>query len=176
MRFLEAPLAGVYCVDVEPREDDRGFFARAWCAREFEKRGLAAQMSQCNITFSRRKGTLRGLHYQAAPHEEAKLVRCTAGASYHVAVDLRPQSATFKQWHGVELTAANHRMLYVPEGFAHGAQALADDTELFYQMTVPYHEASARIVRWNDPAFGVRWPIAKPTLSDRDRDAPDFAR
>lgn len=170
MLFKETKLQGVFLIELERLEDDRGFFARSWCQREFETHGLNPRLVQCNISFNHHKGTLRGLHYQAAPHGEAKLVRCTRGAVYDAIVDLRPHSPTFKQWCAVELTADNHRMMYIPEGCAHGAQTLVDGTELFYQMSEFYHPESARGVRWNDPAFGIEWPFPEPTvISEKDR-------
>ena len=152
----------------------RGFFTRSWSQREFEARGLNSRLVECNISFNKKRGTLRGLHYQAAPHEQAKLVRCTMGAIYDVIVDLRPDSATFKQWVAVELTASNRQMLYVPEGFAHGFQTLEDRTEAFYQMSEYYAPECARGVRWNDPAFSIEWPPAERTIIARDQQYPDF--
>ncbi len=175
MHFKSTQLSGVFIVEPQRCEDDRGFFARAWCVREFAERSLNARLVQCNISFNKRAGTLRGLHLQVAPHAEAKLVRCTQGALYDVVVDLRPDSLTFRQWLAVELTGQNHRMLYIPEGLAHGYQTLTDDTEVFYQMSDFYCEECARGVRWNDPAFGIVWPpVAEPLLSDKDRSYPDF--
>jgi dTDP-4-dehydrorhamnose 3,5-epimerase len=167
-------LAGAFVIRVERRVDERGFFARSWCQREFDEHGLNPRIVQCNVSFSEKRGTLRGMHFQAKPKEEAKLVRCTAGTVYDVVIDLRPDSRTFCEWVAVELSACNHLMLYVPEGFAHGFQTLEDGTEVFYQMSEYYHPELARGVRWNDPAFGIRWPIADPVLSDRDRGYPDF--
>lgn len=161
-------------IEPERLEDERGFFARAWCQREFESHGLSPRLVQCDISFNTKKGTLRGMHYQVAPHEEAKLVRCTMGAIYDVIINLRPDLPTFKQWVAVELTANNRRMLYVPEGFAHGFQTLVDHTEVSYQMTEFYHPESARGVRWDDPAFAIEWPLADPILSEKDRTYPDF--
>lgn len=175
MRFTETALAGAFVIDIEPREDERGFFARSWCRDEFVQRGLDPHLVQCNISFSRRRGTLRGMHFQRAPHEEAKVVRCTRGRVYDVIVDLRPDSPTFCRWAGVELTADNRRMLYVPQGMAHGFQTLDHETELFYQMTAAYDAGSAAGVRWNDPRFGIDWPLALPTLSARDAAFADFA-
>ena len=172
MLFTETKLKGAYVVDLEPREDERGFFARSWCAEEFEKLGLNPRLSQCNISFNKKRGTLRGMHYQAAPFPEAKLVRCTMGAIYDVIIDLRPDSPTFKQWFAIELSAGNHRALYIPEDFAHGFQTLVDDTEVFYQMSEFLHPECARGVRWNDPAFGVEWPINDEIISDKDRRWP----
>ncbi len=175
MRFLETPLAGAFVIEPERRADDRGFFARSWCREEFAARGLDPALAQCNISYNRRRGTLRGLHYQAAPHGEAKLVRCTRGAVFDVIVDLRPGSPTRGRWHAIELGAENRRMVYAPDGFAHGFQALADDTELFYQMSVPYEPASARGIRFDDPTLAIAWPIADPLVSERDRALPALA-
>jgi dTDP-4-dehydrorhamnose 3,5-epimerase len=173
--FVETALPGAFVVELERREDERGFFARAWCRREFEQHGLAGRLVQCNVSFNKRSGTLRGMHYQVAPHEEAKLVRCTSGAVYDVIVDLRPGSSAFKQWVGVELTAENRRALYVPEGLAHGYQTLVDGTETLYQVSEFYAPESERGVRWDDPAFGIEWPEApEPTVSEKDRSWPDF--
>jgi dTDP-4-dehydrorhamnose 3,5-epimerase len=173
--FERLKLSGACAVRLERFEDHRGFFARSWCQREFAEHGLTARLVQCNISFTRARGTIRGMHYQVPPREEAKLVRCTAGAIYDVIIDLRPDSPTFRQWIGIELTAANRVMLHVPEGFAHGFQTLEDDTEVFYQMSEYYEPELARGVRWDDPAFGMRWPIPDPILSDRDRSFPDYA-
>jgi len=172
--FIETKLRGAFMIEPERLEDERGFFARAWCQREFESHGLSPRLVQCDISFNTKKGTLRGMHYQVAPHEEAKLVRCTMGAIYDVIINLRPDLPTFKQWVAVELTANNRRMLYVPEGFAHGFQTLVDHTEVSYQMTEFYHPESARGVRWDDPAFAIEWPLADPILSEKDRTYPDF--
>jgi len=172
--FTETRLKGAFLLELEKREDDRGFFARSWCRKEFEDHGLNGAIAQCNVSFNRVKGTLRGMHYQVAPFEEAKLVRCTAGAVYDVIIDLRPHSATYKQHVGEVLSAANHKMLYVPEGFAHGFQTLEDDTEVFYQMTQFHSPEHARGVRYNDPAFGIHWMISEPVMTERDRDYPDF--
>ena len=175
MIFQETKLGGAFVVEPDIFEDERGFFARSWSAAEFEARGLDASLTDCNISFNRLKGTLRGMHYQAAPLGQTKLVRCTAGAVYDVAIDLRPESPTFRQWVGAELTARNFRMLYIPVGFAHGFQTLADDTEVFYQITGAYAPESGRGVRWDDPVFGVEWPRAeRRILNERDRTYPDF--
>jgi dTDP-4-dehydrorhamnose 3,5-epimerase len=172
MIFTEAPLRGAFIIDMTRMEDERGFFARSFCAEEFAKRGLAAQMSQCSVSFNVRKGTLRGLHFQAAPHDEEKLVRSTCGAVFDVVVDLRPESPTHRQWFGTELTAANHRALYVPKGFAHGFISLADDTEVLYMISVPYAPGFAKGLRWNDPALGIRWPLTPTVISTRDAHHP----
>ena len=174
MLFTETKLKGVFIIEPERLEDERGFFARTWCTQEFEAHGLNPQLVQCSISFNRKKGTLRGMHYQAAPNAEAKLIRCTMGAIYDVALDLRPGSATFKQWTAVELTAENRKMLYIPEGLAHGFQTLADDTEVHYQISESYHPESARGVRWDDSAFAITWPDAERTISAKDRHYPDL--
>ena len=175
MIFVETKLAGAFVVELERRVDDRGFFARSWCRREFEEHGLSGEIVQCNLSFSDRAGTLRGLHYQVAPSEEAKLVRCTRGAIWDVIVDLRVDSMTFKQWFGVELTSENRRALYVPEGFAHGYQTLADNAETLYQVSEYYAADAERGIRWNDPAFGIEWPEAEERIiSAKDRSWSDF--
>ena len=176
MIFTATPLAAVFLITPERKEDVRGFFARMWCEQEFAAHGLNPRIVQCDISFNRRRGTVRGLHYQLAPHAEAKLVRCTAGAIYDVVVDLRPDSPTFAQHVAVELTSENRTMLYVPEGLAHGFQTLADDTEVWYQMSQVFSAEHARGVRWNDPAFGIAWPISPPTvILERDATYPGFA-
>lgn len=175
MIFTETRLKGAFIIEPERREDDRGFFARSWCHEEFEAHGLNPAIAQCNISFNLQKGTLRGMHYAAPPHEEAKLVRCTAGAVYDVIIDLRRDSATYRQHVGEVLSAGNYRMLYVPEGFAHGFQTLEDKTEVYYQMSQFYSPEHARGVRYNDPAFGIQWPIGDPVMLDRDRNYPDIA-
>ncbi len=169
MLFIETKLAGVYIIELEKIEDDRGFFARTFCQREFEAHGLNPRIAQCSVSFNRRKGTLRGMHYQVAPYEESKLVRCTMGAIYDVAVDLRPDSLTHKQWMAVELTEDNRRALYIPAGCAHGFQTLVDDAEVYYQISEFYHPEVAKGIRWDDPAFGITWPLSDPILSERDR-------
>jgi dTDP-4-dehydrorhamnose 3,5-epimerase len=174
MIFCETKLAGAFIIEVQRLEDDRGFFSRAFCRNEFSKRGLNPDVAQCNISFNRDAGTLRGMHYQAAPHAEEKLVRCTRGGLYDVIVDLRRESPTFKQWIAVELTEENVQMLYIPKGFAHGFQTLMNNTEIFYQMSEFYHAESARGVRWNDPAFGIQWPDGdRAILSEQDGNWPD---
>ncbi len=175
MRFLDTGLAGAVIVEPDLLEDERGFFARVWSRDEFERRGLNAAVAQCNISHNRRSGTLRGMHYQVAPYEEAKLVRCTAGAIYDVIIDLRRDSQTFTRHFGIELTSENRRLLYVPEGFAHGFVTLQDDTEVFYQMSQFYAPDHARGVRWDDPAFGIQWPVPVEVMSERDRTYPDFS-
>ena len=174
MIFAETPLKGAFVIEPERSHDARGFFARTWCQHEMEAHGLNPRLVQCSISFNLRKGTLRGLHYQAAPHEEAKLIRCTRGSLYDVIVDLRRDSPTFLGHFAIVLGAGNRTMLYVPEGCAHGFQTLEDETEIFYQMTESYEPASARGVRWNDPVFGITWPDADRLINDRDRTYPDF--
>lgn len=168
MIFTETKLKGVYVIAPELIEDERGFFARLWTPEEFSERGLNPRLVQSNISYNRKKGTLRGMHFQIKPHEEAKLVRCTRGALYDVALDIRPDSPTYLQWEAIELTEENRLMFYVPEGFAHGYQTLSDDTEVFYQMSELYHPGSARGLRWDDPALGIRWPLPVSTISQRD--------
>jgi dTDP-4-dehydrorhamnose 3,5-epimerase len=169
MKFVELALAGAFVIEPAPNEDERGFFARTFSAEEFAARGLKPTIAQCSVSFNRRRGTLRGLHYQAAPHQEAKLVRCTTGAVFDVIVDLRPKSSTFKRWVGVELSAENHHMIYIPEGFAHGFQTLADNTEVFYQISTAYMPEAARGIRWDDPELAIRWPATTDrVISPRD--------
>ena len=175
MIFTETKLKGAFIIEPERLEDERGFFARTWCQREFEAHGLNPRLAQCSISFNKRRGTLRGMHYQVAPYDEARLVRCTMGAIYDVVLDLRPASSTFKQWVAVELTSENRRMLYIPEGFTHGFQTLKDNTEVFYQMSELYHPECAKGVRWDDHAFGIVWPSDVIVISDKDREYPDFA-
>ena len=174
VKFTESKLKGAYIIEPKLITDERGFFARSWCQQEFEKRGLNSKLVQCNISFNHKKGTLRGMHYQTKPYEEAKLVRCTKGGIYDVIIDLRAESPTFKQWDAVELIAENYKMLYIPEGFAHGFQTLVDNTEVFYQISEFYHPESARGVRWNDSAFGIQWMSNNPIISDKDRKYDNF--
>jgi dTDP-4-dehydrorhamnose 3,5-epimerase len=174
MRFHETKLSGVFEIHIEPYTDGRGFFARSWCSKEFENNGLNPALVQCSISFNARRGTLRGMHYQVAPFQEAKVVRCTRGSAYDVALDLRVGSATFKQWTAVVLTAARRNMFYIPEGCAHGFLTLEDDTEVFYQMSEFYAPEVARGVRWSDPAFQIRWPADVAVISERDRTYPNF--
>ncbi|MBI4687487.1 MAG: dTDP-4-dehydrorhamnose 3,5-epimerase [Nitrospirae bacterium] len=174
MKFIQTQLKGAYIIEPEKIYDNRGFFARTFCQREFKEYGLNLNLAQCNISFNAVKGTLRGMHYQEAPYEEAKLVRCTMGAIYDVIIDLRHKSETFKQWAAVELTAEKRNMLYIPEGFAHGFITLTDNTEVFYQMSEFYAQEYARGVRWNDPAFGITWPVDITVIADKDRNYSDF--
>ena len=174
MIFHKTELRGAFVIDLEKIEDERGFFARAWCAKEFEAQGLTARTIQCNISFNKIRGTTRGMHYQIAPYEETKLVRCMAGSIYDVIIDLRSESETYRRWFGVELTAANRRMLFVPEGFAHGFQTLEDNTEVFYHVSEFYTPGSERGIRWDDPTFSIDWPIEVQVISDKDKSWPDF--
>lgn len=172
MKFVPIHLSGAYVVEMTPLRDDRGFFARTFCRQEFAERGLNPNVAQCNASFNRKRGTLRGMHFQAEPHAEAKVVRCTQGAAWDVIVDLRAGSPTYRKWFGIELSAGTRNALYIPEGFAHGFQTLTDDAEILYMMSESYYPESARGVRWDDPAFRIDWPIANPTMSERDRAYP----
>lgn len=175
MIFTETKLKGAYLIELELFEDERGFFARSWSQREFAEQGLDGRLAECNLSFNKKEGTLRGMHYQDAPHGQVKLVRCTRGAIYDVIVDLRPDSETFRQWVGFDLTPDNGRMLYVPEKFAHGFQTLADGSEVFYQMSAPFVPESAKGVRFDDPVFNIEWPhIEERIIIARDREYPDF--
>ena len=175
MRFLETEIPGGYVLELEHNVDERGSFSRIWCAEELAAHGLTAELAQCSISRNDRAGTLRGMHYQRAPDEEAKLVRCTRGAIFDVIVDLRPGSPTYAEWFGVELDAERGSALYVPEGCAHGFQTLVHDTEVLYLISHPYHPHAAAGVRWNDPAIGIEWPAAAArTISDRDLSWPDL--
>lgn len=175
MIFHETPLPGLIVVEIEQLVDERGTFARTFDADAWEEHGMCARVVQCNVSRNAASGTLRGLHYQDAPHGETKLVRCARGRIFDVAVDLRPDSATFRDWHGVELSDANGLMLHVPEGFAHGFVTLTDEAEVVYQMSAPYVPSAARGVRWDDPAFAIAWPLDPVVVSERDRSFPDFA-
>lgn len=174
MEFLKTKLPGVFEIQIEAKPDERGFFARTWCQKEFESQGLAGKLVQCSLSFNTRKGTLRGMHYQIAPHEETKLVRCTQGAIYDVVLDLRPESLYFKNWVGVELTAEKRNMIYVPQGCAHGFLTLQDRSEVTYQMSELQNAESARGVRWDDPAFQIKWPAKVEVISERDRTYTNF--
>lgn len=174
MRFSEVGLAGAWLVVPERHQDERGFFARTFCEREFAERGLVARYPQCNVSWNRTRGTLRGLHYNAAPHREAKLVRCARGRVHDVVLDLREGSATRGRWVGVDLDAAAGAALYVPPGCAHGFLTLQDDCEVHYQMGGFHEPQAARGVRWDDAAFAIRWPFAPSVVSERDRGWPDY--
>jgi dTDP-4-dehydrorhamnose 3,5-epimerase len=186
MIFSETKLKGAYLIDIQPIGDERGFFSRSFCKQEFSGHGLKTEIAQCNISFNKQRGTLRGMHFQRPPKEEAKLVRCTRGRIYDVIVDLRPDSPTYRQWLGIELGSGStahgsrltddYRMLYIPEGFAHGFQTLEDDSEVFYQMFEFYAPEYANGVRWDDPAFGITWPLSDPIMSERDRTYPLYIK
>ncbi|MCG7853997.1 MAG: dTDP-4-dehydrorhamnose 3,5-epimerase [Methanosarcinaceae archaeon] len=175
MIFKESHLKGAFVIELEKIEDNRGFFARAWCKREFEAHGLNSRLVQCNLSFNRYRGTIRGMHYQETPYQEAKLVRCTSGAVFDVIIDLRRESPTYLEWIGVELTAENRKMLYVPENFAHGYQTLEENTEVFYQVSQFYSPESERGVRWDDPAIGIEWRVSDNLMiSEKDKSRPDY--
>jgi dTDP-4-dehydrorhamnose 3,5-epimerase len=173
VRFTETKVAGAFLIEPEPIGDERGLFARTFCREEFEAHGLDPVVAQCNFSFNHRRGTLRGLHHQAAPHQEAKLVRCTRGAIWDVAVDLRPGSPTYRAWFGAELSDGNRAALYIPQGCAHGFLSLTDAAEVAYQMSAPYAPGAARGVRWDDPAFGIEWPGEVLVINQRDASYPD---
>lgn len=174
MKFTETPLQGAYLITPELLEDERGFFARSFCRHEFADHGLNVDFVQCNISFNKMKGTLRGMHYQLSPHEEVKLVRCTAGAIYDVIIDLRAESPTFMKWFAVELTIEKYQHLYVPKGFGHGYQTMKDRTEVSYQVSSFYTPSSERGIRWNDPTFGIAWPLSVSLISEKDAAHPDW--
>ncbi|MEN4006854.1 MAG: dTDP-4-dehydrorhamnose 3,5-epimerase [Methanobacteriaceae archaeon] len=169
MKFVETKLKNAYIIELERLEDERGFFARSFCQQEFEEHGLNFLIAQCNISFNKKRGTLRGMHYQVAPYEEAKLVSCIKGEIYDVIIDLRPDSPTYCQWVAVELSSEDYKILYVPEGFVHGFQTLEDNTTVYYQMSEFYHPESARGMRWDDKAFSIEWPIPNPIMSEKDK-------
>lgn len=172
MRFTPTRIPGAWVIDIEPIHDQRGFFAMTWLPDELRKRGIEPSLAQCNLAFSHKRGTLRGMHFQVAPHAQAKMVRATRGALLDVVVDLRPESPTYRQWDGVELTAENRRMLYMPEGTAHGYLTLTDDVEAYYHASAPWAPHAESGVRWNDPAFGIRWPFDPVVISEKDRNWP----
>jgi dTDP-4-dehydrorhamnose 3,5-epimerase len=175
VKLAELEIPGAFAVDIEAAEDERGFFARTWCEREFAAAGLVARIAQVSVSWNRSRGTLRGLHYQADPFAEAKLIRCTRGRIYDVLLDLRPGSPAYRRWVALELSATSHRSVYAPPGVAHGFQTLEDDTEVTYHISEFHRPEAARGARWNDPAFGIRWPEPVTVISDRDRGYPDFA-
>ncbi|MCX9014407.1 MAG: dTDP-4-dehydrorhamnose 3,5-epimerase [Candidatus Methanoperedens sp.] len=172
MKFTETRLKGALIIEPERLEDERGFFARTFCQKEFEAHGMNPRIVQCNISYNKHKGTLRGMHYQVAPMAEAKLVSCTKGAIYDVIIDLRPESPTYCQWLAEELNAENRKMIYIPDGFAHGFQSIEDETEVFYQMSEFYSPEHARGVRWDDPVFGIEWPLNSKIISEKDMNYP----
>lgn len=172
MRFVPTSIEGAFLIKLDLIEDHRGFFARTFCRDEFITHGLESDLAQCSISFNKQRGTLRGMHYQSAPHEEVKLVRCTRGAIFDVILDVRANSTSFKRWETFSLTEDNGQLLYIPRGVAHGFQTLVDNTEVFYQMSNYYHPESACGLRWNDPAFSIAWPLSSPIMSDKDYDYP----
>jgi len=175
MKFNKTAILGAYIIELEKIGDERGFFARAWCQKEFREHDLVTQFVQCNLSFNKRGNTLRGMHYQSAPLEEVKLVRCTRGAIFDVIIDLRPESSTYLKWIGVELTSDNYNMLYIPEGFAHGYLTLTEEAEVFYQVSQFYSPGHERGVRWNDPVFKIDWPIdGDVVISEKDNNWPNF--
>ncbi len=174
MLFKKTSLKDSYIIELELMEDERGFFARSFCQQEFEKNGLNPCIAQCNISYNKKKGTLRGMHYQEPPHKEAKLVSCMRGSFYDVIIDLRADSPTYRNWMAVELSATDYKILYVPEGFAHGFQTLEDETIIFYQLSEFYHPESSRGIGWDDTSFNIDWPISEPILSERDLSYPAF--
>ena len=176
MILNQTTLEGAYIIELNKMKDERGYFARTFCRKEFVTLGLSIEIAQSNISFNALRGTLRGMHYQVEPAAETKLVQCVCGSLYDVIIDLRPKSKTYCQWFGLELSANRQQLLYVPEGFAHGFQTLEENTTLYYQMSAFYTPEYSRGVRWNDPAFGIKWPFADPVMSDKDRQLPDYQR
>lgn len=174
MIFTETYLKGAYIIELEKIADERGFFARVWDKHEFEERGLNSDLVQCNVSFSNKKGTLRGMHYQIFPQEEVKLVRCTKGKIFDVIIDLRKNSNTYKKWFSKETSEDSHQMIYIPEGFAHGFQTLEDNTEVYYQVSAEYDSKLERGIRWNDPIFSISWPLEVSIMSQRDKNFPLF--
>ena len=174
MNFKKTDFEGVFIIELEKQVDERGFFARSWDKKEFEINGLNSNLTQCNISLNQKKGTIRGLHYQKKPYEEAKLIRCTKGRLFDVIIDLRSNSKNFKKWLNVDLNEENYKMLYIPEGFAHGFQTLENNTEVFYQMTQDYMPKFAYGIRWDDIQFNIEWPIKSPILSEKDKRFSDF--
>jgi len=175
VQFIPAQLAGAYLIELEAYHDERGYFMRTWCRRELSEQGLNADLVQCSLSHNRRRGTVRGMHYQRPPHGETKIVRCSRGAIFDIIIDLRPDSPTHQRWQGFELTAENHRMLYIPPGMAHGFITLVDDSDVAYMMSDWHEPSSAAGVRWNDPQFDVRWPIPVAVIADRDKNYPDYS-
>jgi dTDP-4-dehydrorhamnose 3,5-epimerase len=175
MIFIETKLKGAYIIELERREDHRGFFARTWDSREFEERGLVGKAVEQSLSFNKARGTIRGMHYQKDPYQETKLIRCTRGGIFDVIIDLRPASPTFKQWMGIELTTVNYRMLYVPKDFAHGFQSLEDDSEIIYLMSEVYTPTAGAGIRYNDPSIGIEWPLPVSVIAEKDTKWPDFS-
>lgn len=174
MKFTETPIHGAMIIELEKHEDHRGYFARGFCKKEFESHGLDHQIVQCNFSKSHHKGTLRGMHYQEKPFSEVKMVRCIKGSIYDAIVDIREDSPTYMKWFGVELTEENYKMLYIPKGLAHGFQTLQDDSVIFYMVTEYYNKDAEGGVRWNDPAFNIKWPLDVSEISDKDKTYPDY--
>lgn len=174
MNFQEINLDGACIINIEKNPDDRGFFARSWCQKEFEENGIITNFVQSNISLSKFKGTLRGMHYQIAPWQETKLIRCTRGSIYDVIIDLKPDSKTYGRWFGTELSADNYKMLYVPQYFAHGFITLQDNTEVTYQVSEFYQPTAERGIRYNDPLFSIKWPIDVTVISEKDKNWPDY--
>jgi len=172
MQFRPSRISGAFVIDISPIRDERGFFATTWLPEEFRKHGIEPLLAQCNLAFNHKRGTLRGMHFQRSPHAQAKIVRATRGALLDVIVDLRHDSPTYRQWDAVELTADNHRMLYMPEGIAHGYLTLTDDVEAYYHASAPWAPQAESGVRWNDPAFGIRWPFEPVVISEKDAGWP----
>lgn len=176
MLFQHTDFEGLYTIELEKRQDERGFFARSWCAGEFAEHGLVSSFVQCSISYNKEKGTLRGMHYQKKPCEEAKLVRCTRGSMFDVVIDLRPNSSTYCKYFSIELSSSNYKMLYIPVGFAHGFQTLEHHTEIFYQMSEFFHPEFSDGVRWNDPLFSIKWPSDDIIISEKDKAYPDYVK
>ncbi len=176
MKFTETDLKGAYIIEINKLKDERGFFGRSWCMKELEEYGLKTNIAQANTSFSKKKGTLRGMHYQNDPYQETKLIRCTRGSIYDVIIDLRPESPTFAKWFGVELTQDNYKMLYVPEDFAHGFITLEDDSEVTYLVTQFYTPGAESGIRWNDSQFNIHWPLTPKVISDKDKIHPNFIK
>jgi dTDP-4-dehydrorhamnose 3,5-epimerase len=174
MIFTETKLKGSFIIEIEKHEDNRGFFGRSWCVNEMKDHGINMNILQANISLNKRKGTLRGMHYQLAPNQEAKLVRCSKGSIFDVIIDLRKDSQTFKQWIGVKLTQENYKMLYIPEDFAHGFITLDNDSEISYLMSEIYVPGAAATIRWNDPLFNIKWPLEPTIISEKDKSQPDY--
>ena len=174
MKFIETGLKGAYIIEVEKLRDDRGFFGRLWCESEIKEIGLNPNLVQSNVSFNLKKGTLRGMHFQKKPFQETKLVRCTRGSVYDVIIDIRPDSPTFKKWIGVKLSSDNYKMIYVPEGFAHGFLTLEDNSEVYYLVTEEYHKNAEGGIKWNDPEINIKWPLEVSEISERDKEHPDF--